>query len=248
MAELSPDMRRLIDDAVAAGQVQVVAPGVSALPLPVWDGTNLRYPEGAPRGAIGWKKGGGTRRARSVPSHVAARRAAFRRHWTPDITAAAMGRLLGASAQVARDDARAVDLPLAREQRGPNTGIACRRAHVAALLAGDNPPATRAALLAQVRLRFPDTTHEGLRGDRRALGHSFEPADRMRARMRTIERRRDRVADLTARRVPVRDICRLLGVSDHTVRADLDARGLCTAPTRRRRAPGKGATGKGAAS
>lgn len=49
---LSPDVRRLIDEAVAAGRVTKVPAGVSGIPLPVWNAERGELAEVDPKTAV----------------------------------------------------------------------------------------------------------------------------------------------------------------------------------------------------
>lgn len=118
MMALHPDAVAIAAD-VAARYGAIVRPdvvrrvpaGLSSLPLPVWNGRDLVYPDGTPNR---WQQATNQhyiRKARQPKPHIAERREQLRRLHAQGLIDCQIAGLLGVSVQVVYDDRTRMGLP-----------------------------------------------------------------------------------------------------------------------------------------
>ncbi|WP_444666186.1 helix-turn-helix domain-containing protein [Cereibacter changlensis] len=128
MTRISDSDRALIDAALAAGRLRRIPRGVSGLPVAVWDGAKLVYPE--KDGGPSPKQGLSFART-TAPPELRARRAAVASLHAQGLCVTAIAAELGVHPQRVRDDHAVLRLA---PHKPPERGKA------GAVAAGDPPP------------------------------------------------------------------------------------------------------------
>lgn len=215
---------------VDAEAVQVVPRGVSGIPLPVWNGHDLVYPDGAERLAKAqarmFQRIGLDAAHQRQRADMLARREKVAQLVERGMTAMAMASLLEVSEHTIRQDCRALGVvPVRATYTQLVAPEMLARRNQALDMARDGKTAKEIASALQwkpasVRELCARYGVELVRAPR-VQGRKLSPAELAR-----IENRRDNVAALIEQGLYQAEIARRLGVASDTVKGDADARGL----------------------
>lgn len=219
MKGLTAEDRALIDAALTAGRVTVVAQGATSRPLPVWDGAKLVYPESARRELKAVTFG---RRAASLAAQQSQRRQRVAALHAQGLTTAAIADELSVHARTIREDLRALALEPHRAPRvmpprpaAPHPAIEARKLRIAALAAEGR---TADEISADVRL-----SAKAVRAISRHMGVAIAKRPKV---FREAAAKREEVRLLVAQGRTQAEICKALGMAANTLRAHLNRLGI----------------------
>lgn len=219
MKGLTAEDRALIDAALNAGKVTVVAQGATSRPLPVWDGKQLVYPESARRELKAVSFG---RRSASVAAQQSRRRERVAALHAQGLPTAAIASEIGADARTIREDLRALALVPHRAPRvmpprpaTPHPAIEARKARIAALAAEG---CTADEISADVRLNA-----KAVRAIARHMGVAIAKRPKV---FREAAAKREEIRLRVAQGHTQAEICKALGMAANTLRAHLNRLGI----------------------
>lgn len=132
---MSTNDRALIEAALAAGKLQKIATGVSAFPLPVWDGKQLVSPDWKARLVAAQSAHYRGLQARRI-KEAAARRADVAAHHAAGHCSAEIARIVGVTIDTVRADLRLLDLSPNRPPKAEvSPQVMARNARLAQIIA-----------------------------------------------------------------------------------------------------------------